>query len=417
MNKKKESLFHRNKKVMENYFFMTILQILNSLLYLLIYPYLIRTLGAESYGLYVFAFSIVTYFSTIINFGFDLPGAKNIAENVNNRVRKEDILSCVFTAKVYLGFFSLVMFSAIIFIIPSLRANWLIFFICFGQSITNILFPQWYFQGIQRMRTVTYIQLGFKLISLFCVFLFVKQKDDVLIFALIMTMSSILGGLMSTFIIRYKDGLVIRWSEIIDVKRYIREALPFFAGNSMNVIKQQSAAVILGSFFSMKDVALYDLAMKVYTVPSVLISSINSALFPKIVILDNLSATVRKILKIENIIGVIIILFLTVFGKWIIFIMGGSSMSDAYPLLVIMSFGILGQLAVGAINNFIFVPMNKSKYIAKSQFASFVTFFSISIIGIWMGKGIFIVPLALMLSAFAELIYNFFIVQSKKMLG
>ncbi|MPM43276.1 hypothetical protein SDC9_89949 [bioreactor metagenome] len=185
----------------------------------------------------------------------------------------------------------------------------------------------------------------------------------------------------------------------------------------MNVIKQQSAAVILGSFFSMKDVALYDLAMKVYTVPSVLISSINSALFPKIVILDNLSATVRKILKIENIIGVIIILFLTVFGKWIIFIMGGSSMSDAYPLLVIMSFGILGQLAVGAINNFIFVPMNKSKYIAKSQFASFVTFFSISIIGIWMGKGIFIVPLALMLSAFAELIYNFFIVQSKKMLG
>ena len=35
---------------------MTILQILNFLFYLLIYPYLIRVLGAENYGLYVFAF-------------------------------------------------------------------------------------------------------------------------------------------------------------------------------------------------------------------------------------------------------------------------------------------------------------------------------------------------------------------------
>ena len=32
-----------NKKVIENYFFMTVLQILNSLFYLIIYPFLIRT--------------------------------------------------------------------------------------------------------------------------------------------------------------------------------------------------------------------------------------------------------------------------------------------------------------------------------------------------------------------------------------
>ena len=59
-------LLKNNKKIIENYFFMTILQVLNSFFYLLIYPYLIQVLGVESYGLYVFATSITTYFILLL---------------------------------------------------------------------------------------------------------------------------------------------------------------------------------------------------------------------------------------------------------------------------------------------------------------------------------------------------------------
>ncbi|MEA4986050.1 hypothetical protein SDC9_27771 [bioreactor metagenome] len=410
-------MFGNNKKVLENYFFMTVLQILNSLFFLLLYPYLIRTLGAESYGLYVFALAIVYCFITIINFGFDMPAVKTIAQNIDDKNVKEDILSCVFTAKVYLGLVSLVIFSGIILFIPSLRANWVVFFLCFSQVITHIIFPQWYFQGIQQMRIVTYIQLGFKLLSLPFIFLFVQQKEDLCLFALIVSVSSILGALMAILIIRVKDGLLIHWSKLVEIKKHGVEALPFFASNSMNTIKQQSAVVMLGSFFSMHDVAFYDLAMKIFTVPMVLVSSINNALYPKIVVLEDFSNTVRKILKVENVIGMMIVLFLFFFGKWIIMIMGGSSMSEAYPLLVIISFSVFGQLTVGAICNFIFIPKNKSKYVAHNQLVAFVTFFVVALLGIWLDGRIFMVPLALTLSVFSELIYSRFVVWRKKMLS
>lgn len=412
-----KSIFDNNKKVMENYFFMTILQILNSLFYLFLYPYLIRTLGAENYGLYVFAFSIVTYFITIINFGFDLPAVKSIAENADNRFGKEKTLSNVFTAKVYLGIISSMLFILIVLFIPSFRNNWLIYFICFGQSITNIIFPQWFFQGIQRMRTVTFIQLIFKLISLIFIFLYVKQDDDIVIFTFIMTITSISGALIAAYIIRYKEGLLIRWSNFSDVKQYIKHALPFFGGNSMIVIKQQSAMVILGVFFSMKDVALYDLAVKIFTVPSVLVASINNALFPKVVVHEDISVIVKKIIKIENLIGICIFLLLVMFGKWIIYFMGGSIMLDAYPLLVILSFGIFAQLTVGAICNFVFIPRNENNYIVKNQFVAVVIFFLIAITGILLSLGVYVVPLALTLSVISELIYTHIIVKRNKMLN
>jgi len=57
-----------NKKIIENYFFMTLILILNSLFALLIYPYLIRALGKESYGIYIFGTSIANYFICFIGF-------------------------------------------------------------------------------------------------------------------------------------------------------------------------------------------------------------------------------------------------------------------------------------------------------------------------------------------------------------
>ena len=69
MRQKIRNIWQNNSKVAENYVFMTILQVLNVCFYLLIYPFLIRVLGTESYGLYAFALAIVTLFVYFVSFG------------------------------------------------------------------------------------------------------------------------------------------------------------------------------------------------------------------------------------------------------------------------------------------------------------------------------------------------------------
>lgn len=412
---KLKNLLYNNKVVIENYFFMTTLQVLNSLFYLLIYPYLIRNLGNESYGLYVFAMSIASYFMSFVNFGFDFPGVKEIAKNPYNQEVKTHVLSCVFTAKAYLEIFSILIFSLLLIIIPMLREHWSIYAILFANTFVTIFFPIWFFQGIQKMRIVTYIQLVFKLLSLPFIFLYVLNPDDLSKFALIITVANVGGGITASFLIFYKEKIRLYWVDFKVLKVWYKDALPFFWSNIGAAIKQQSITVIIGFYFSMTDVALYDLAYKIISIPNILFGSINAAIFPKIAN-DGQKKVIKKIFQFETLAGAIVITMVFLFGKWIVVFLGGELMQDAYPIAVVLSFGVLTFLLVGAYISFIFVPQSKYCLVAQNQIVAFINFFCFTFLGLYLYKNILSIAIAWTLAQIFEILYCKFLINKYKLL-
>ncbi|HEY5593097.1 MAG TPA: oligosaccharide flippase family protein [Paludibacter sp.] len=410
-----KSKISNNTKVIENYFFMTALQIINSLFGILIYPYLIRVLGAESYGLYVFALSVTSYFIGLISFGFSFPALKAIIENKDNQQVKNEIVSSVFTAKSYLAIISTIIFSVLLFTIPIMHDNWIIFGICFTQIIAEVLFPVWYFQGVQKMRIVTFIQLGFRILSLPFIFLFIKTSSDCWIYVLIATLSVISGGISSILFLKTKENITIRFVSIQSLKIYFRDAMPFFWSSSTGTIKQESVTIIIGAFFGMRDVALYDLANKIIILPRMLTMSINGALFPKII--ENVQKTVvHKILRYETLIGFGVIAGVALFGRWIILILGGTAMLGSYPLAVILSVTVLVWLVVGCYISFVFVPTNRYYFVTRNQFVAFGSFFLFCIPGIFIFHNILVVVVALTLSGLSEIAYCNYLIKKHKLL-
>lgn len=414
MKSKIKVLFKNNKVVVENYLFMTVLQVLNSLFYLLIYPYLIRTLGKEDYGHYVFGMSIVSYFISLVSFGFDFPAVKEIAKNPTNHSVKEHVISCVFTAKIYLEVISLLIFTLVIVSIPTLRQFWYIYAILFGNTLVNILFPIWFFQGIQKMRIVTYIQLAFKLLSLPFIFLFVLGPNDVVSFSLITTAFNIGGGLVATYMIVFSQKINIAWISFKELKVWYKDALPFFWSNAGAAIKQQSITIIIGSYFNMSDVALYDLAYKIISIPSILFGSINGALFPKIAN-DGRKKIIKRIFQFETLAGVIVILMVILFGKWVILFLGGLGMLDAYPIAIVLSFGVLTLLLVGAYISFIFVPQNKYYLVTQNQVVAFINFFGLTLLGLFLYKNIISIAIAWTLAGLFEIVYCKILIKKHKL--
>jgi PST family polysaccharide transporter len=404
-------LFNRHKKVVENYFFMTVLQVINSLFYVMIYPYLIRTLGAESYGLYIYALSIVTYFIFIVNFGFDLPATKAVAQENDNPTAIANVLSCIFTAKIYLLFVSVLIFSILLITVPFLREHYLLFIIVFGQTINFALFPTYYYQGTQKMKTATIIQVVFKLLSLPFIFVLVKSSSDLSVFAIISTSTMIIGGLVAILMVVFVDKLNIRWVSFLELKKWFKEAFPFFLSNSVGTIKEQGITIIIGAFFGMRDVAIYDLASKLIIIPRTILMSLNAALFPKIVI-ENNKATIQKIIKYEFLIGLSVIGLIAAFGYWVILFLGGEMMTDAYPLAIVLSVTVLSWLVVGAIISFLFIPNHKYYLVTINQIIALAAVAVFILLGFSIKISVFVLVGALAFSGIAEIIFCLY--QTKK---
>ena len=399
-----KKIFINNKKIAENYFFMTLLLVLNSFFGLLIYPYLIRTLGAESYGVYIFASTVVNYFICFIGFGFDMYGVRLIAENPFSIKKKSNVLSIIFTTKLYLEIVSIILAVLVSFTFPILRTYFWVYIVCFANTLLNIFFPTWYFQGVQKMRVVSYIQLIFKLLSLPFIFIFIKKPDDILLFAIIMTASSLLGALYAFIHLLVFEKLKISLVPIKHTLVYIKESQYFFYTNFLNMMKIQTINLIIGTRYSMTDLALYDLANRIVSIPLMLITNINSALFPKVVSNFNVPL-IKKILMTERIIGILAVLTVVVFGKIAIQILGGEAMEGSYWIAVILSFTIFAFLQTSCYIGLILIPNRKDSYVLKDLILSFTTLFTLIVLGMLLSKNILVLPLAFSLAALAELLY------------
>ena len=87
------------------------------------------------------------------------------------------------------------------------------------------------------MRVVSYIQLIFKLLSLPFIFIFIKKPDDILLFAIIMTASSLLGALYAFIHLLVFERLKISLVPIKHTLVYIKESQYFFYTNFLNMMK------------------------------------------------------------------------------------------------------------------------------------------------------------------------------------
>jgi PST family polysaccharide transporter len=392
---------------------MTILQVVNSFFYILIYPFVINTVGVENYGLYVFATSIAAYFMVFINFGFDMHAAKMISLSPDDKNLHSSMLSSVVVAKLCLEFFACLVFFALVINIPFIRSNWPLFLLCFINTVSCIFLPTWYFHGVQKMKVLTIIQLSFKLLSLPVIYFFVGSVDDVDVYTFIVVFTNVLSSIVAFGMAIRMSQIKLKWPVFEEVKALLYEVQPFFWSSATNILKQKSVEIIIGSLFGMKEVAIYDLANKIFSVPSLLASNINAALFP-VMVKKARKNIVNQIIKIELLIGLLCMASVAVGGYWVVRLVSVQNMQEAYYLAILLSVNIMTFLIVGSHIYFIYVPHKRYDFVLRNQVVSVVSFYAFCVVYLSLSWTMYSVVLALVSSALLEIVYSYSLVRKVK---
>ena len=140
------------KRLFENFASLFTLQGLNYILPLITFPYLVRVLGPDKYGLIAFAQAFIGYFVILTDYGFNLSATREVALNRDNDKKLSEIFSSVMIIKIVYMVLSFIILCTVVFSFEKFSHNWIIYIFAFGVVLGNVLFPVWFFQGMERMK-------------------------------------------------------------------------------------------------------------------------------------------------------------------------------------------------------------------------------------------------------------------------
>jgi len=330
----------RYKQLLRNFSYLSLLQGFNMIAPLLTYPYLIRILQKEVYGLVIFISTIVSYFSILVNFGFQISATQKIAQNRHRAAKLNEAAASVITGKALLLLLSVLVFTPVVLTVPRFSDHILLCFLSLSVCLNDVLLPSWFFQGVEDMKYVTLVNVTGRLISVCCIFLLINDSGDYLLVPLINFAGGFVGAAFGIGIMYTRYHVRFRRQPFYRVLFYLRESLPVFATNITAVVKDRTNILFIGFFLGNKSVAYYDLASKIVNVSLGVFFNISTVIFPNVAQSRN-AGFFKKVIRLTFTISLAVYLLFYFFSYHIVWLFGGAQLLPATRVLQILGIMVI----------------------------------------------------------------------------
>tara|TARA_B100000768_G_C11251375_1_gene364243 strand:- start:227 stop:1465 length:1239 start_codon:yes stop_codon:yes gene_type:complete len=320
-----------NLIILKNLSFLSILRFFNIGVKFLLVAYLVRVLGKFNYGVLIWTDSIIQYFIIFINFGFNVYAAKYIVDNRDSKVELNKITSSVFTIKAAIFLLSLLILYLLSFFDTfSSYKEYLFFMLLMG--IGEVLFPIWYFQGVEKLKLATYITVFSRTLLVLGTLFLVTNSEDLIIHIYLIVFSSILMGVLGLYILVKKFNFSFIWVGLETIFKILKDAYMFFLGRFLSLTFNFMTIFLIGVFYTMDYVSGFDIALKIVLVCVIPFDMLQQAVFPTIT--RNKDKTlIKKLIVLSVGFGVLLSILLYFFSIELLQLFGGVEMIEYSAIL------------------------------------------------------------------------------------
>ncbi|WP_082243368.1 oligosaccharide flippase family protein [Xenorhabdus bovienii] len=362
-----------NKTILKNFSYLTLIQIITLLVPFIYYPYIIRKFSIDDYGLVIFIQSIVSLFSIIIDFGFNIYATRLVAENRNNKEQLNIIYSSVFCIKTVL--FSVCFMFYFIFILynEKLHSHLVLSVLLYLLVIGEAFFSQWLYLGLEKVRISALINLSSKIMLLIIIFIGSNSFLGFYSFPIGLVSASIINAILSTIIIRKIFNIKLIKVPISEMWQHATGSYSFLLSRAMSAIIIKLNAYLIGNYIGFAQVAYYDLAERLMNLALIPINTLNQVIYPHVARTRNFNITTRAIL-FSLPIYIIFYPILYFFGEDFIIIFAGSELIESFNYLIVLYLIPIINIIVYFTGNCALILINKKKEFNNSIYVSFIIY-------------------------------------------
>ena len=330
------------KNLVQNFTSLSVLQISNYIFPLIVLPYVVRVLGPDKYGLVQFAAAFSTYLQLICDYNFALTGTRLISQNRNDQKKLSEIFSSIIFIKIILFLVTFILFIVIILSIEKFSIDSMVYILSAGMVLGSVLSPLWFFQGIEKMKYITIIQVSVRIVATIFIFLFIQAKSDYLVLVIINSSAQIAIGLtgLAVSIIVFKVKVLIPGKGMMI--NILKHGWNVFLSSIWINFYTTSNTFLLGLFTNNTIVGYYAGADKIRIAFQGIHSTLSLSVFPFVsnLVKESYEKFInfnRKLLKLSGAGGLIISVLLFVFANPITNLILGKDFKDSSDLLRIIS--------------------------------------------------------------------------------
>lgn len=179
-------------KISKNYFLNVSYQLFSLLVPLFVTPYVSRVLGVEQIGIYSYTYSNMRYFWILSILGIGTFGVKIIGQYSDN---KYELSKAFFNVQLFKTIISSLLITLYFIFATFLFENTKLYYIESLYLFSVMLDISWFFQGIEKYGVITIKNFLIKILSVICIFLFVKKESDFNLYVFFLSIFAFAGNL------------------------------------------------------------------------------------------------------------------------------------------------------------------------------------------------------------------------------
>lgn len=265
------------QSISKNFFFQYAYQVLILVIPLILAPYLSRTLKETVLGVFSYVNSIAAYFVAMSMLGIARHGQRIISENANDDIKLRRSFWSLFTVHIIISiisFFVYLLFA--IFLVNNDKPIFIIEILYVASAVFDIT---WLFYGLENFKSVVIKNALVKIFECICVFVFVKQPDDLGIYTFINAISILIGqAIMIPQAVKAVKPIKFTMS---DAKAHIKPLMIFSISVIASFMYTVFDKTLLGLMSAKKYVAFYEYSNKIVNVPKTIIGVTGTVMFPR----------------------------------------------------------------------------------------------------------------------------------------
>ncbi len=308
----------------------------------LVFPYLIRVLGVEQFGLLSFALAISLFLQMFFDFGTGLYGARALSTAACIEERSK-IVSLVVFVRIFLAVIVFAAYFPVLMFSEKFKNDFGLFVFAYALAFVNSLSLDWYFNGVESNRVLLYATILSKSLYTILVFMLISSSDQAPVVVAVSIACSCIQVAITFFWVVFKGLVRLRWVGFRNIFLFCGKSYHLFLSKIFVESYRSGGAIILGVFTTNEVVSYYAVAEKIVSIVQTLQFPVGKALMPystRSISELGLSLHKRKVKKIAPfvlafyLIVVVVIIFM---AEEIVFLVSGKAVPEIIESLLIIS--------------------------------------------------------------------------------